>query len=330
MKYLLVFILASCGWGPFKKDTDPKPVSSTPPELVSKFDLYKSELAKNVDSHGLVVIDGSIGDSAIFSCLARSAGAIKFDVSLLFTAKGKPIRHPDILPKVSKTPISRDMVEGILWCLLTHEDKTVALDIISKMISYGRANSTAGLWIFCDADDVKDYKIESDSYVGRCTMTPGVMKDAYRVAKILGYDCDTECTVAMGVGVNLPNNPTGFERHLAVLTTVRNGITEGAINDNSLKLLDSAAASQPNNALYLAAYHLFKDGDQSKAFELLGDLSRFPSDRLPSATEYCTGYLYQRDELEADGSKNPDWLPCSGSTHSGADFMFAYYVATKK
>ena len=47
----------------------------------------------------------------------------------------------------------------------------------------------------------------------------------------------------------VPSDGEGFERHLAVLTTIRNGLVEGGINDNSLKIvLENAARATAESA----------------------------------------------------------------------------------
>jgi hypothetical protein len=121
-----------------------------------------------------------------------------------------------------------------------------------------------------------------------------------------------------------------------------------------------AANGQPNNALYQAVYNTFANESQDAVTALLLDQSKFPLYGVPSALNYCTHYLYQRDEkrfrnykADDDGcitrldtsSKQPveecgltpnasvtrfvynrDWLPCADHAlepYSGADFLFA-------
>jgi hypothetical protein len=135
----------------------------------------------------------------------------------------------------------------------------------------------------------------------------------------------------MAIGPNIPSDETGFKRHLAVIGTVRNGLVEGGINDNSLKIvLQKAHEAQPRNALYQAAYHLYNDGVQDDAYRALTDESLFPRDHLPTSANYATDYLFQRDDDTAKGP-GADWLPdLSGSSESngrGVDFVFAAAMA---
>ena len=97
--------------------------------------------SRSKNEYGLIRMGGSIGDSALFSCLGKAAGALDFDPMVLFK-DGKPVRHPDITPSVSATPISKDMVNGILWCAWDQGRKgnmEGALDITQAMITYGKA-----------------------------------------------------------------------------------------------------------------------------------------------------------------------------------------------
>ena len=368
--FILLLLLSACD-NPFKKD-NPKQETVTEPkqEILDRWDIYLEGAKSYLDSYGLVVMGhDAIGDSALFSCLARNAGVTDFNPEILFTPEGKPIRHPDISPKYSSTPISKDMVNGILWCLYDYsfENKSHALELVERMIKYGRANKDKDLWSFCTKEDIETYDIDDKRYYGRCVMTPAVSKDTYRLAMMLGWECDSDCKITMQTGTNLPSNNTGFRRHLAVLTTVRNGLIEGALNDNSLEIvLENAAKDVPRNALFHVAYHMFLDGNQSEAFKQANDKSLFPLNSVPTDQNYCTDYLYQRDETRDDDfmsnaegcisyldpiskepvkeceldpnteytrySYNKDWLPCpgKGGQGRGIEWLFAMALALNK
>lgn len=336
--FRLLFCIAICtatGCASLKKDNEPKDPPSSPKgdEARATLAVYRPLIAAHADAHGLAVMGGSIGDSALFSCLGYVAGALTFDPAILFTADGKPIRHPDIAPNADGkgTPISRDMVDGILWCLhsLVRTDLPHAQDLLGRMIAFGKGHvETFGTevgWLFCTAEDRAAYHIDDADWLGKCWMTPGVVKDVYRIAKEAGLACDADCQRYMVIGPNVPSNETGFRRHLAVIGTVRNGLVDGAINDNSLKIvLQKAAEQEPRNGLYQGAWHLFGDGDQAAALAALGDTTLFPAAALPTKANYCTEYLFQRDP---DGG-NPDWLPCPQGDDApdngrGIDFAFA-------
>lgn len=340
--WLIALILAAgmSGCSSLKKDNEPKAPSEIKAEVVEQLAVYRPLIKAQADSHGLMLMGGSIGDSALFSCLAYAAGAADFDPAVLFTDEGRPLRHPDIYDNAPSpgepdyeqgkfTTISKDMVNGILMCLHTlgKTDKPKALALVERMIAYGRSHKENELWAFCTQEDRVKYNISDERWFGRCIMTPATSKDTYRIAISLGWECDTDCQIVMNAtGINIPSYSSGFEGHLAVLTTTRNGLVDGAINDNSLrKVLEEAHKAQPRNALYQAAFHLFADGVQDDAYRALGDETLFPKDKLPTSANYCTDYLFQRDE-----AGNSDWLPCDGSGESegrGIDWAFAAALA---
>lgn len=315
------------GCSSLKKDNEPKPPPNHSEGITEQLAVYQPLVKASLDPYGLARMGGSVGDSALFSCLARVGGGADFDPAVLFV-NGQPLRHPDIAPGVSRTPISKDMVNGILWCLWDvgrKGDKPHALTLSQEMISFGRQHQdkVAG-WLFCTEEDRAAYQISSADWVGKCLMPPSTIKDIYRVHKWLGGDCDDDCRYWTDLGVNLPGGGKGFERHLAVLTTSRNGLVDGAINDNSLDQLRKAAEAQPRNGLFLAAYHLFGDGNQEGAFTALMDSGLFPKDHLPTAENYCSQYLFQRDQDEKD------WAPCGadgGSDGRGIEWIFAASLA---
>lgn len=326
------------------KDNEPNAPLEVQAEVKAKLGVYRPLVRANLDSHGLVIMGGSNGDSALFSCLARAAGAVSFDPGILFK-DGKPVRHPDHKPSATPnktgslgTPISKDMVSGVLWCLLDlHKrgDTDRAHQLVSAMIAFGKAhpktfnNGTLEVgWLFCTEEDRTAYQISDTDWYGRCFMPPAIIKDIYRVAKMVGVGCDQTCQEYMVLGPNIPADKDGFERHLAVIGTARNGFVDGAINDNSLKqVLQKADEAQPRNGLYQAAYATFLDGDQKDAYTALSDVSLFPADKLPTSANYCTDYLFQRDDDSQSGEEDPDWLPCGdgseGSEGRGVEFVFA-------
>lgn len=326
--WIIALLLAAgmSGCQKFEKDNEPKSPPTLEDGVVEQLVAYRPLVASGVDGYGLVELGDSIGDAALFSCLARAGGGASFDPMVLFV-DGHPVRHPDIAPGISKTPFSKDMTNGVLWCAYDvgrKGDMGKTLQVTQALIDFGRAHAdkTTG-WYFCDDADRLNYAISDEDWLGKCLMPPAVIKDIYRVHKWAGGECDDTCRFYSDVGVNLPSDNSGFKRHLAVLTTLRNGLVEGAINDYSLDQLRKAAEAQPRNGLYLAAYHLFSDGVQDAAFTALGDETLFPKGALPTAANYCTEYLFQRDEDQKD------WAPCegSGSSGRGVDYIFSATLA---
>jgi hypothetical protein len=385
LKYLaLLFSLTFTTCSIFEKDNKiidkRNPISA---ELKAKQKLYSELVKNNLDSYGVVILGHSKGDSLLYSSLARVSGAVDFDPSLFITPEGRPVRHPSIhlnladwentqcnfnppAGKSSCTSISKDMVTGLLLMLLDYgkEAKAEALQLITKVINYGRANkSDLGGWEFCTKEEKVKYKINDEDWLGRCTMSLTIIKDVYLVAEKLGYKCDEQCQVSKILGPSLPVDNEGFERHLTVIVALRNGLVEGGVNDVTLKALEKAANSQPRNSLYQAVYQTFASGDFSLAIKGLEDERLFPKDSLPTVDNYCTEYLFARDSYEevkltanstgsieytaADGTKvveggiNPgeivtrvaqdkDWSPCPGredlNVGKGVDWLFALAV----
>lgn len=338
MKYFFFALLfcTTSACSSLKKDNEPKSPPSLSDAVKEQLAVYRPLVAEGLDHYGLAVMDGSVGDSALFSCLARVGGAATFDPQVLFR-DGKPLRHPDIAPSETPnqrgsrgTPISKDMVNGILWCIwdVAHKgDRPHALELTSELIAFGRSHKdpVAG-WFFCTEEDRQAYQITDEDWLGKCLMPPSTIKDIYRMHQFVGGPCDDDCRYWTDVGFNLPGGRHGFESHLDVLTTTRNGLADGAINDTSLKSLQDYASSQPRNALFLAASHLFGDGSQEAAYGALRDESLFPPAHLPTASQYCTDYLFQRDQ------DLKDWVPCTDDTPAGPrgrgiDWIFAATVA---
>ena len=106
----LFMALALTGCASFKKDNrpeDPRPDWPPPASVVERVSVYKEGGKAALDERGLVVLKDSIGDSALFSCLAYAGGLTEFDPAVFFTPEGKPLRHPDIAPDgPSPTPIT--------------------------------------------------------------------------------------------------------------------------------------------------------------------------------------------------------------------------------
>lgn len=338
-------------------------------KLRAKQRIYQSLVMEQLDEHGLWVDKASIGDSALFSCLARVGGATAFNPAILFTKDGKPVRHPDIyLKQHAKTPISRDMVTGILWCLMDMEDRIEARTLIAKMINYGRTHTVKLLgnevgWSFCDKQDREIFKISETDFVGRCVMTPVMVKNIYVTAEWLGVPCDDDCNKYKFIGIDVGKDLRSYHRHLAVLNTMRGGIINGSVPKRLLEGVLRTAAKEKNNGLYLAALARFSDGNMDLALNALLDEKHYPMNRLPTKHEHCNNYLFSREEYEdveiaadekgcinyketsdelksdcgyAAGEKDfrysysEHWLPCPDTKQPdrgyGVDFLFAAAV----
>lgn len=197
----------------------------------------------------------------------------------------------------SDSTISKDMYVGLSAYLAHTKDIAGA----NRTIEYGEKHN----WIVGEAKD-------AITLASKCFIVPA-LQNVFR--KIAGQQSFApESDDAIGIS-------TGFRAHLDVLAILVKGKTDGAISNLEVAVIKEQAKRQPNNALFQAAKARFDDGDYSKAIELLSDESKFPKESLPNNHQnYCTDYLYQRDEDESD------WKPCPADqfvTHDGTDFIFA-------
>jgi len=311
--FLILFVLGCSN--PFKKDNEPQdPIVVSIEDVKAMQKVYREGVKANLDSYGLWESDSN-GDSALFSCLTRVGGGADFNPGILLSPEGQLGRHASLWddrqgwikehctfpPKEKKsscTPVSKDMMSGWNWCLVSYgqEDKDAALELAERVIRFGKDHPvSAGPtgWMMCTDLDRDEMNITQTDWITRCLMPPAVVKDIYRVAKWLGYDCDSDCKAYMLIGANLPVGAKGYQRHLSNNTQVRNGVVEGALNDNSVRLLKKYAEAEYGNPIYLASYAMFTDGKQEKAIKAL---QRFPSDRLPNSSDYCSHWVLQRDE----------------------------------
>jgi len=283
----ITLILSSCAGNPFAKDNEDKgSVASLQDKVRAKRSFYLQESEKLSASLPYGWPEDT-GDGMLFTCLYRAAGGTS-DFTLAIAPDGRPMRNPHDAPG-SKAPWSKDMETGFAWCIYSHPDKAAALAILEQHIEYGRDNN----WDMCgDAD------VDTATRLSRCKMSGGLQRIMYLLLKHLDGSCDSKCAVEIANPLNfeLPFDPEDFGRHLGVLTReLRGRLTD--LNDLQLDALAKAAAEEPRNALYQCVYRRFKDGDTTKAAELLLDESMFPADRLPTKANHCTPYLYQRDEV---------------------------------
>lgn len=232
-------------------------------------------------------------DSLGFTALAKLAGGSQ-DADIL-KAEGDPGRwyrspeHDCYDLGQSASDISKDMFIMLLPYLYATGDK----QNIKEIYDYGQKNG----WVM------------GRGPISRTFLTPGIV---LLIQELLGHFGFVESTEIK----------EGFEKHLDVIFILTSAMKRGGVNDVDYETLRKLAEKAPHNALFQAAYHRFKDGDQSKALEILLRDDLFPVDRLPESRDRCEAYLWQRDE------DPKDWSPCDqGKTHDGVDFIFAAWVA---
>jgi hypothetical protein len=207
--------------------------------------------------------------------------------------------HDCMKKKQSSTSISRDMLIGLMHYINYYGDEGK----LKRLIKYGQENN----WIMGESTG------RYDNFTTP-VLTPQL------VALLIEMDGGD----SLVADFSQPTINTGYKAHLDILRILLKGSVLGSIGGTDLRVLKSQAERNPNNALFRAAYSLYLDGNMDTAAGLLMDPKHFP-DKLPTSSNHCTEYLYQRDE------NTDSWRPCDeGKTHSGTDLLFTSLVILGK
>jgi hypothetical protein len=309
-----------------KKKNKPQP-TKTPYELLTeKNDLYHS-LAPSLEVQGVIHptdCDGLMWN-AIYQVATGHGGIEKWQGE-----PGEWFRKPKVerdahgacfyrdedgepVDNGAKAQNSRDMFLGLFQWIWDRQDLGKAEDIAS----YGRNASPP--WFMGDG---MSFIIRESTTAFR----PSFLGTFFTMIHELGG----EDNAARHYPYTPSANVDGFKLHLMVLHTLIRGQMVG-ITDSELEKLEKAADKQPNNAFYVAVYHYFKDGDQTRATELLLDESLWPADRLPTSAERCSDYIYQRDDDRGEPDAH-NWVPCphENRTFPGTGLMFTYKIISNQ
>jgi len=279
--FILIIFIFSC-----TKRDEKKPIQKDL-EIAAKAELYKSLHTDWAHGRGC--------DSVGFSALCRLSGGCK-DV-VITDAEGEPgrwYRNPEknCYPDNSKSDISKDMFMMLFPYLYATNDK----QNLKEIYDYGKANG----WIM------------GRGYISRTYMTPPMV---FLLQRMIGFNYSEIPESSKQV------QKAGFEKHLDAISLMLKGMIGDGLDPIQYEEIRQYAQESPENALFQALYNKYRDGNQSKAIEILKNEKYFPSDRLPTSADRCEEYLWQRDT----GS---DWEPCDqGKTHDGVDFLLAAYVA---
>lgn len=303
MKTLLLvgLLLFTCGCKRSHDANDPNPDDKLA-SVIEKKNLYCKAAAARYQAEGRVFEQC---DSLLFTSL-WSAACGDVDIER-FESKDDPglwFRDPEHSCNLTDNSISNDMMLGLIIYGAVYKKK----DMLRRL--YDRAKGRDWDIGNCDQDHAEN-----------CRLWPSLAANLIDLTQ-------SPLTQSSGRGDHaLPLSTgiiTGYRAHLAVLSVLLNGLSKGsAVNDVELKVLQDQADRQPRNSLFQALYHLYKDGDQSRALDLLLDPQFFPADHLPTNHDnHCTEYLYQRDDTPAD------WSPCPGDPDK--EFSAVDYVFTAK
>lgn len=307
--FLTLCFLTSCGKN---RASDASSFPPLPPHLLAKYALYK-DIHTSLQAHPTSLPDSnprayspvnssgfvhSQCDGVGFTSLCHFAGFCKApSAAESSTEPGRWYRDAQHIcyPTASASDISKDMLLMIMF------DRFFAKDVaaLQRIRTYGEAHN----WVMG----------EPLSQIGRVYMTPPLQSTLRGAIKKLEGDLPEPVTTDFALG------NVGSAAHLDVLHILFRGEIYGYITDAQKSLLQEQASRQPRNALFQYAYHLYEDNDFSFVYALLEDNSLYPSYKLPSSSERCEEYLWQRDE---DTSATGDWSSCphEGLVHSGTDF----------
>jgi hypothetical protein len=308
---LAICLAASLACG--KKDNEPKPsvLSDGYGELKAKADHYCELAYPSYQNLGYVhsKCDGS-GFTSLHSVACNAVTPI--DLTVFSDAKGKLFRDPKhecFETGESAAESSKDMVLMRMIAAYVHQDKAW----LDAFMTFATANN----YVICKAKDTA-------TELSRCVLSPAIISLLKAMQKkMVNLDPgepfeETERRMPIDL---VPLNK-GFQAHLEVLRIWISGHVHGGITDYQKEILKLQSRREPENVLYKAAYATYDDGNMAGAIDkLLGMVNYFPDDRLPTSSEYCTGYLFQRDK------DAKDWAPCErGETHSGTDFAFTTFM----
>jgi len=301
----------ACG----KKDNEPKPsvLTSGYAELKAKADLY-CELSYP-SYQELRYVHSKCDGSGFTSLHAVACNAVTpIDLTVFSDAKGKLFRDPkhECFEKgESAAESSKDMVLMRMFAAYIQNDK--------PWVDSFHAFASSNNYVICDAKD-------EATKLSRCVLSPALISLLNAMQKkIKGEDPGqpfAETKEVSGILDSVIPLTKGYQAHLEVLRIWLSGHVHGGITDYQKKILELQADRQPDNALFQAAYATYDDGNMSNVIDKLkGMTAYFPDDRLPTSSEYCTGYLFQRDKSAKD------WGPCDeNQVHSGTDFAFTTFL----
>lgn len=306
MKIKLLFLsllLISCGR--FEKK---RPKQNTQDaritQLSQKQELYLQLIQFHLDEYGFILHEEC--DSLLFTGLLSAVQPISTDITSAKNENNQWFRRPITKPCNSLSTISRDMFIGLMWYIWRHKQ----LDLANQIFDYGRDNK----WVMGQGD------------ISRTFFTPNMQATlAQLIYKLGGTDHVFERNLPMTWG-----SVSGFEAHIQILLILLVGEMNKKINGDMLDRIKAYKRDNPKNALFSYAYHLYIDGNQSETLNILLDESLYPANSLPTTDNFCTEWLWQRDQFK-DGQVNTDWLPCNGNKeHTGADFLFVSGLLLQK
>lgn len=315
----LLLCLAVLGTAPGCSDKDNKVTDKKEfPKLVERDGLYCSLSKSKYEAYGNTIEKEC--DAALFTSLHGLACDYVDPSVFEFEKSGRLCRRPgcSCYPKVegqssSDSNFSKDMATGMQLYYAAKPD----VDLVKRVQDYGIDNK----WTVCQGEDAV-------TTLSKCVMSPKIIYRWSEIEKkgaeqaLEGLAEQPESDESGGIQVT---GNTDFRAHLDILSILVEESLYSGVSDSSLETIKAQAEREPNNLLFQALLAKFVKGNETEVAELL--LKKFPADRLPTTSDWCTGYLFQRDEFRG-GDLNTDWLPCENRNeiHPGTDYLLASWV----
>lgn len=268
--------------------------------LAQKAEIYLDLVKDKQDQYGFIMTDKC--DSLLFTGLLSAARPeLGIDIHAAQAADGSWHRRPsqDCGPRWgnSRSTVSRDMVIGLMWHLWEHKDLETAHELFL---------------------DLKQnlFRLRGDGTTGELQLTPAMITTLAHIVKALG---GPRYELELALPPVFISAPRGFVRHLSTWLILLHAEAKGGLSRGQLAILSAYAQDEPDNPLFLAAYHKYKTGNQRHAAALLMDEAHWPAQSLPTTDNHCAEWPIQRD------TASDNWQPCSPlHEHTGAELNIIY------
>ena len=284
---VLLICLFFLGCGPKKKEPDVGLVEG----LKDQATLYKALIKQHEDGYGFILT--STCDSLLFSALANPDVAL----SAAELAPGEWLRRPLGYKEChaegsSASTISRDMLLGVMWRAWKQKD----LELLERLYIYGERHA----WVMGKGDATATFF--SPIFVSTLAQLIYKLGGPDRAIRNLVWTWNPD--------------ELGYKAHIQALHILIRREAYGQTSKLAEEALESMSLRNQSNAFYLAILQRYSD-----AADILRKL--FPTDKLPSTSEWCEEWRWQREE----GDKNLQPCPTKEGqemSHSGGDFLFVY------
>jgi hypothetical protein len=309
LEMLLIFCLllaGACG----KRDK-----KSNPPSINEEASAQLALYAELSSGMGWVSDKcDSLGFTSLCKVYGGCAAANIYDAEV----NGRWYRDPSkdcLQTKGSKSDMSRDHLLMLMTYMesLAHTDQPQALATLERMRAYLEKNN----WVSGDSDG----SVDGVNRVLALSLAPLLIDLIKHVKGLPVVRPEAKLTAGEGDVIYAKRD---YEAHLDVLSIRLKGIVYGSITGAEKDALKEHAFRVPANALFRAVYAKYSDGNYAGAWDALRTGGHCPSNRLPTTSDRCGDYVYQREP------SSTAWVPCPEkvAVHAGNDCGMALKVIT--